>query len=249
MRRKTGIEGFDKLIQGGFIKSSIILLEGTPGTGKTIFGLEFLYNGATKFNEKGLYITLEERALEVKRQAKQFGWDLKKLEKSGMLQVMAIPVREIKSDIVDRIINLCNQQKIKRLVIDSLSTLTVNAPIYSGDSMNAVKNIMADNVFLSPPVIGSDLMQRFLYEFIDDLKELKDTTKLLISEYHEDGSNPENTLAEFLCDGIIRVNFESMGGAYSRSLIVRKMRETKNNEDVHPVEISKQGIIVHDLEE
>jgi len=51
---KTGIKGFDTLVEGGLPKGKIILLSGTPGTCKTIFALQFLHNGAVKFNEKGV---------------------------------------------------------------------------------------------------------------------------------------------------------------------------------------------------
>lgn len=45
-RVKTGIPGFDELVAGGLPKESNILLTGIPGTGKTIFALQYLYNGA-----------------------------------------------------------------------------------------------------------------------------------------------------------------------------------------------------------
>jgi len=35
----------------------------------------------------------------------------------------------------------------------------------------------------------------------------------------------------------------------SRTLTIRKMRETKNDEDVHPVEITPRGLVVHKFEE
>jgi len=63
-RVQTGIKGFDGLIEGGFPKSSAILLSGTPATGKTIFALQYLVNGIEKFNEKGIYITFEEKIYE-----------------------------------------------------------------------------------------------------------------------------------------------------------------------------------------
>ena len=59
-RIETGIIGFDGLIKGGFPIASTVLLTGSPGTGKTIFGLQYLYNGALKFREKGLYVTFEQ---------------------------------------------------------------------------------------------------------------------------------------------------------------------------------------------
>ena len=58
-RVATGIPGFDELIEGGFPKNFVILLAGTPGTGKSIFSLEYIYNGASSLNENGVYITLD----------------------------------------------------------------------------------------------------------------------------------------------------------------------------------------------
>ena len=57
----------------------------------------------------------------------------------------------------------------------------------------------------------------------------------------------EEGISEFLCDGVVLLNFESLGGEFSRSLLVRKMRHTKNEEDIHPLEISKKGLVVHKL--
>src|SRR3990167_5126073 len=94
-RVPTGIEGFDELIQGGFPKGSSILYTGTPGTGKSIFGMQFLYNGAQKYKEKGLYITFEETAQELKDQASMFDWDFNKFEKDGKVKIIAIPARNI----------------------------------------------------------------------------------------------------------------------------------------------------------
>jgi KaiC/GvpD/RAD55 family RecA-like ATPase len=52
---------------------------------------------------------------------------------------------------------------------------------------------------------------------------------------------------EFLADSIILLSFESMGGEFSRSLMVRKIRRTKNDEDIHPLEINSTGIVVHNI--
>jgi KaiC/GvpD/RAD55 family RecA-like ATPase len=70
----------------------------------------------------------------------------------------------------------------------------------------------------------------------------------LISESDSSKENySKDNVSEFLCDGVVMMMFETMGGQYSRSLLVRKMRHVKNNEDLHPVEISKTGIVVHDM--
>ncbi|MCX6709401.1 MAG: AAA family ATPase [Candidatus Woesearchaeota archaeon] len=249
MKCKTGIKGFDELVEGGLVEGSSVLFTGNPGTGKTIFALEFLYNGATKFNEKGLYVSFEERAEEIKAQAKQFGWDFGKLERAKKIQILAIPVSDITAETAGEIIKLCRKDGIKRLVIDSISTLAINAPIYATHQELTVKDVLKEDVFFSPPIIGEMIVKRFIYTFIDNLKDLQSTTKLLVSEATESGAFPENALAEFLTDGLIHITFEGLGGSYSRSLIVRKMRQTRNDEDIHPVEIAKSGIIIHSLEE
>ena len=38
----SGIPGLDKIIEGGFVKNSVNLLAGTTGTGKTLFGCQYL---------------------------------------------------------------------------------------------------------------------------------------------------------------------------------------------------------------
>ena len=247
-RVSTGIPGFDELVEGGFPNRASILICGGPGTGKTIFCMEYLVNGALKMNENGLYVSFEQRKEAIFDQASQFGWDLGSLEKSGKLYVMSIPVNKITKKTMSEIQKFVKEKKIKRLVVDSLSTLVINAPIYTTPNELAVQDVVGENIVFSPPIIGDYIVKRFVYDFIEQLRDL-DATSLLISEASQSGEYiTRDTLSEFACDGIVLISFESMGGAYSRSLVVRKMRETKNDEDVHPVEISKEGMIVHKIE-
>ncbi len=227
----TGIKGFDKLIQGGFLRGKTVLLSGTPGTGKTIFALQYLYNGATMFGEPGVYITFEERVDALKSQAMQFGWDFDRLEKEGKIRLLHIPVTTLNKNTAGSVIEIAKEFNAKRLVIDSLSTLSINTP-------SVLANV-ADR--------GEFAVKRFLYSFIDSLRQLDKTTTLLISQNASEGSFSNDSVSEFICDGMIQFIYESMGGEFSRSMVVRKMREVKNDEDMHPIEINKQGIIVHDL--
>ena len=58
-RIPTGITGLDGIVQGGLIKGKTYLVVGEPGTGKTIFALQFLVSGLLR-KEKGLYVTIDE---------------------------------------------------------------------------------------------------------------------------------------------------------------------------------------------
>ena len=74
VRVETGIPGLDKLLTGGFVKNSIILLSGASGTGKTIFGSQFIWRGLLK-GENGIYLSFEEPSEDILTSAYQLGMD------------------------------------------------------------------------------------------------------------------------------------------------------------------------------
>jgi circadian clock protein KaiC len=74
-RISTGITGLDDILNGGLTPHRLYLVEGTPGTGKTTLGLQFLLDGVAK-GESGLYITLSETADELEAVARSHGWTL-----------------------------------------------------------------------------------------------------------------------------------------------------------------------------
>ena len=55
----TGIRGFDEITGGGLPTGQSTLVCGGPGCGKTVFGIEFLVNGATQYDEPGVLIALD----------------------------------------------------------------------------------------------------------------------------------------------------------------------------------------------
>ncbi|HEX2862192.1 MAG TPA: ATPase domain-containing protein, partial [Lacunisphaera sp.] len=61
---KTGIEGFDDILNGGLPRDRLYLILGEPGVGKTTLALQFLLEGIRQ-GEKALYITLSETKAEL----------------------------------------------------------------------------------------------------------------------------------------------------------------------------------------
>ena len=57
---RTMIEGCDEITHGGMPIGRTTLVSGTSGTGKTLFAIQFLYNGIKYFDYPGLFITFEE---------------------------------------------------------------------------------------------------------------------------------------------------------------------------------------------
>jgi KaiC/GvpD/RAD55 family RecA-like ATPase len=102
-RCPTGIEGFDKLCQGGFVRNSDNLILGGPGSGKSTFLLQFLWNGVTKFGENGLYCSFEPDIIETLKDGMMMGWDFTKLSNDDKIKFMRFApqtsIEELKAEL------------------------------------------------------------------------------------------------------------------------------------------------------
>jgi circadian clock protein KaiC len=74
-KAKTGVDGLDDVLAGGFVRGRVYLIEGSPGAGKTTIATQFLLSGAAE-GETGLYITLSETEDELRASAASHGWNL-----------------------------------------------------------------------------------------------------------------------------------------------------------------------------
>ena len=239
-RVKTGIKGLDKLIEGGFPRGRSILVSGGCGTGKTIFALQFLYHGAKEYNEPGVYVTLDERPDLVREDMLKFGWDLNKLESQNLLAIVdgtiariglpaeeefALPVTGFDLDkLILEIMRIVRKTGAKRLVIDSVPALGFNF-----DNANDVRKAILKLSYMLMRV---------------------GVTSILVSEVNE-GENKfgKYGVEEYVVDGVIMLHYMGVGTQSNRTLHIRKMRSTKHSEELHPIEITSNGIAVHRIEE
>lgn len=135
-RASTGIPGLDHILGGGLPANHLYLVEGTPGTGKTTLGLQFLRRGAEN-GEAGLYITLSETVVELRTVAASHGWSLAGLEifelvtEEGLSpdsQQSILHPSEIELGETTRgLMAAAERVKPKRVVFDSLSELRLLA--------------------------------------------------------------------------------------------------------------------------
>lgn len=77
----TGVKGFDAITFGGLPRHRTTLVMGGAGTGKTIFALQTLVNGASLYNEPGIFVTFEENSRRILANAATFGWNLPEMER------------------------------------------------------------------------------------------------------------------------------------------------------------------------
>jgi circadian clock protein KaiC len=220
-RVKTGIPGLDQLIEGGFEKNNSIVIKGTSGVGKTIFALQYLYAGATQYNEPGMYLSFAESKESIYEQARLFGWDFPKLEKEKKIVFARYEPHEIK-DIVTSgggsIRDVIESGGIKRLVIDSLS----------------VYLLLFENEYEA---------NRSVLELFEMLHGLNCTTLVTSEEPLTPSSAPSGRMG-FLTDGIIHLYNIRKGQKRIRALEVVKMRDTTHTTELCSFDMTRKGIMI-----
>jgi len=135
-RISTGVAGLDTILKGGLTPNRLYLLEGTPGTGKTTFGLRFLLSGAES-GARGLYITLSETAEELRGVAASHGWSLDGIKVFELLdegwrdpdaeQSILYPSEVELGETIRRITAEIERTEPARVVFDSLSEMRLLA--------------------------------------------------------------------------------------------------------------------------
>jgi circadian clock protein KaiC len=221
-RIKSGIPGFDDLIEGGLPRGSIITLSGDTGTGKTTFGVQFLYAGASKFEENGLYISFDEKRRHMYRNMGRFNWDLQKMDKDKKIVFIEYPPFEVDQFLQQEgvIRDLIDKVGIERLVVDSVMPLLM--------------------------VYGSDKEKREgTLRILEKMKNWGCTT-LLISEAQASHfpEDPNRTWSEYLSDGLIYLYNIRRKNYRERAVEVLKMRGVIHETKVCPMKMGDNGIEV-----
>ncbi|MEM5813215.1 MAG: ATPase domain-containing protein [Candidatus Aenigmatarchaeota archaeon] len=236
-RVSTGIVGLDKLLNGGYPKNSVILVAGGPGSGKTTFAMQYIYHGA-KSGEPGVYISFEQEPEQLKNSMKQFGMDFDEFEKEQKVIIIRIKKAEDIKEVLKIIESNVKKINAKRLVIDSLGSLEVLALTFKSMMEEIPLQLRVGKLPISPP--KEAIIRKLMYNAIDYLKSLNVTTILtseaINTEYSRYG------IAEFIVDGIIKLEYQIVGKAMERNLSIIKMRETPIEGGRYGIEIGKKGL-------
>ena len=247
-RVKTGITGFDELIQGGFPSGFNVLLVGLPGTGKTIFGLQYIYNGAMD-DQPGVYVSMDATDGKVREQAGQFGWDINQLESDKKLSILKVPLDRERVRLFDLIQEEVDRIGAKRLVFDSLAAFAINIdqfaiPLAFDDEIDRV--LGKSNTMSASMLYEGGSQKRITYLTINKLSNLG-TTNLILTDQASEGSDlTVDGVSEYVSDGLIRSTLASVGQTTNRTIQVLKMRNTKINAIKHNFDFGKTGIEIEE---
>jgi len=222
VRALTGISELDAMLHGGLMRGDVTLVVGSAGTGKTTLALQYLVNGATKFNENGLYITFEQMPAQIYRDAASFGWDIRKLETEGKIRVVCTSPPVLVQFVEQRnpIDAMIEEINAKRIVIDSISHLEAFIP-------------------------ASELRGE-LYRLINHLK-MKELTSVFTAESHEvfgDRLVVTGVGLSFLVDCIILLRIVEVQSSLRKALTVLKIRGSDHDKQLREFEITSEGIRV-----
>lgn len=222
-RIDMGISGLDDMIQGGVPERHLMVTIGSPGTGKTTFGLQFLYHGLRQ-GDNAVFITLEQGREAILDTANERGWDFDRYEAEDDLAIVDLdPVEMANSldNIRGELPQLIREFDAERLVLDSVSLLEM---MYDDQAKRRTE----------------------VFDFTRSLKEAGVTT-MLTSEASED--NPYASrygIIEYLTDAVFILQY-IRGDAQGTRLAVeiQKVRNANHSRATKPYDITLDGIDVY----
>ncbi len=222
----TGIRGFDEITQGGLPKGRTALVTGGPGTGKTMFAMEFLVKGATEFGEPGVFVSFEETADELIANSASLGFSLPELCDANLLYIDYVRVE--RSEIEEsgeydleglfiRLSHAINSVGARRLVLDTIETLFSGLPNIS--------------------ILRAEL--RRLFRWIKD----KNISTIVTGERGAVSLTREG-LEEYVSDCVVLLDHRVTDQISTRRLRVLKYRGSEHGTNEYPFLISDRGFMV-----
>ncbi len=127
-RVESGIPGLDSMFEGGLLRYNNLLVAGMPGTGKKIFGIQFILQGLMN-NEPGMIITFEDTPHQMLLDSKRMGWNLQDYIDEGLLEFVCNNPSEIyPAEHASRVKEMIETRKTKRVFFDGTNHLELSIP-------------------------------------------------------------------------------------------------------------------------
>ncbi len=236
-RTRSGVQGFDEIIGGGFPKGTCCLITGTAGSGKTTFGIQFLYRGITEYGENGVYVSLEERPKDLRKEMLNFGWDLEKMEKKEKLAIVDIGSARDRIRSTERY-TLTNMGP--RLNISALS-----AHIFQVSREVEAERIVIDSIPSLQLRLKDIAEVRRATSLLTNLLLEMGRTSLLVTEIAVPHEFSRYGFEEYVTRGVVVMRLMPQYGELKRTVQVMKMRGTSHSMRTYPMKITSQGIVVN----
>ena len=222
----TSIQGLDEITGGGLPKGRPTLVCGGAGCGKTLFAMEFLFHGATLYNEPGVFMSFEETEEELKANVASLGFDLASLIDLKKIWVEHLHVERCEIEqsgeydlegLFIRIHHAIESIGAKRLVLDTLESLFSGLP--------------------NPLILRAELRRLLRW-----LKKKGVTT--IITAERGDGSLTRQGMEEYVSDCVILLDHRVKDQSSIRRLRIVKYRGSIHGTNEYPFLIDEDGFSV-----
>ena len=213
-----GIEGWDRLTNGGVAKGSTTALLGNPGVGKTLMGLHFIHEGLRQ-GENCLIVGFYESPPRLLEKARSIGIDLKTYFDNGALQIIWHPPLEVLVDsLAHGVLRNVERRKVSRLFVDGL------------DGLREI-------------VMHEGRSRSFLAALVNELR-VRDVTTFFTQElpYFAQGQLQSEASASMLFENIILLRYVDINGVNRRQIGVLKLRENSYDAANHILLITDEGM-------
>jgi circadian clock protein KaiC len=221
----TGIKGFDQITEGGLPKHRTTLICGSAGSGKTLWGIDFVIKGATNYNEPGVFMSFEETEDELYNDVASLDLDLQGLvsQKKILLVHVVLQRRDIQESnfnlegLLIRLEHAIDSIGAKRVVLDSIESL------FAGLTDSGILRLEIKRLF------------RWL--------KAKQVTAIVTGEPGQ-GLYTRHGLEEYISDCIIFLDNRVNEQISIRRIRVIKYRGSNHGTNEYPFVIAKNGLSV-----
>lgn len=224
----TGIHGFDEITFGGVPSGRPTLVCGGAGSGKTLFGMEFLVRGATEFDEAGVFMSFEESEADLAANFASLGFDLHRLQKENKIAIDYVHIE--RSEIEEageydleglfiRLGHAIDTINAKRVVLDTIEALFAGFP---GES-----------------ILRSEIRRLFRW-----LKDRGVTAVITAEKGFQQGAITRHGLEEYVSDCVIVLDHRMRNQVSTRRLRVVKYRGSNHGTNEYPFLIDQGGLSV-----
>lgn len=223
----TGITGFDEITSGGLPLGRTTLVRGGPGSGKTVFAMQALVNGARDRREPGIFVAFEENANQIVANAATMGWNIPALaaKKLFFMDVGLSPAAISGSGIdLTRQLNL-------------LSALVEEA---------GAKHIVFDGIDVLLRLLDNPAAERREIYRLRDWISRSGLTAIITKKVGaaDDPDALRYSFMQFMADCVVTLGHQVVAGSSFRNVRVMKYRGSGFLGDEFPITITDQGIQV-----
>jgi len=230
---KTGIEGFDELLESGIPEGNSVIIAGGAGSGKTILCLQTLFYHATA-GRKCLYMTFEESEEDLIDHMESFGWPARELIKKGTLKIQ----RFNPFDITRNVDALLAKQKGELLIeLD---------PIIIPDDFKPDFIVLDSLTAIASAFTGKEESYRIYIEQLFRFFEKIAATSFLITETEQIPKIFSTTgVEEFLAGGVVVLYNLKRGNVRENALEILKLRGAGHQKKIVAYKITPNGMVVY----